>query len=330
MTRRSAINACCGLISAFLLSSVCGFSAEVGVPPWRLPAMSPETKACVECHEANEARGYQPWMEEISMSYIYKDQAASAPICQQWGSSKHYQAHIGCYECHMAQEGERDAFQHEGVWIATIVSPKDCTRCHVQEGGEYNQSHHSKAARILGSLDTPLAEVTEGKGGTLTPKLRKGVSSAAVGGCRQCHGSEVKVLPGGKLDPATWPNSGIGRINPDGSEGSCTACHSRHTFSASQALHPDICRKCHMGPDHAEMEMCYESKRSNASRAFHRWGGDGDYHPPLVCATCHMSALPAQPATKDWAAQPGLPVRHDVGMRIWERCADRRRAEVRP
>ena len=27
-------------------------------------------------------------------------------------------------------------------------------------------------------------------------------------------------------DPATWPNTGIGRINPDGSEGSCTACHS--------------------------------------------------------------------------------------------------------
>ena len=26
------------------------------------------------------------------------------------------------------------------------------------------------------------------------------------------------MLPGGKLDPATWPNSGIGRLNPDGSK----------------------------------------------------------------------------------------------------------------
>ena len=25
------------------------------------------------------------------------------------------------------------------------------------------------------------------------------------------------MLPGGKFDPATWPNTGIGRINPDGS-----------------------------------------------------------------------------------------------------------------
>ena len=31
------------------------------------------------------------------------------------------------------------------------------------------------------------------------------------------------VTSGGKLDPATWPNTGIGRINPDGSEGSCAA-----------------------------------------------------------------------------------------------------------
>ena len=28
------------------------------------------------------------------------------------------------------------------------------------------------------------------------------------------------------MDPKTWPNTGIGRINPDGSEGSCSACHS--------------------------------------------------------------------------------------------------------
>jgi len=35
----------------------------------------------------------------------------------------------------------------------------------------------------------------------------------------------VKVRGDGTLDPATWPNSGIGRINPDGSKGSCSSCH---------------------------------------------------------------------------------------------------------
>ncbi len=313
MTRRSAINTRCGLISALLLSSVCGFATEVRAQAWGLPAMSPETKACVECHKVE-----------------------NTPIFQQWGNSKHYRANVGCYECHMAQEGEPDAFQHEGAWIATIVSPKDCTRCHAKEGAEFAQSHHSKGARILGSLDNTLAEVIEGNRGMVTPAFQKGVSSAAVSGCWQCHGSEVKVLPGGKLDPATWPNTGIGRINPDGSEGSCSACHSRHSFSAFQARHPDNCGKCHMGPDHPQMEIYYESKHGIAFRAFHdklnmesaKWVVGEDYHLAPTCATCHMSATPARPAAKDRAAKPGLPVTHDVGMRIsWN---NRPEISVRP
>ena len=39
-------------------------------------------------------------------------------------------------------------------------------------------------------------------------QIMEGINSAAaVNGCWQCHGSEVKVLEDGKLDPATWPNS---------------------------------------------------------------------------------------------------------------------------
>ncbi len=274
---------------------------EVRAQAFGLPAMSAETKACVECHKSE-----------------------NTPIYQQWGNSKHYRANVGCYECHAAAEGETDAFNHEGYWIATIVSPKDCARCHVQETQEFAHSHHSKGARILGSLDNTLAEVVEGSRGLVTPAFQGGVSAAAVSGCWQCHGSEVKVLPGGKLDPATWPNTGIGRINPDGSEGSCSACHSRHSFSAYQARHPDNCGKCHMGPDHPQMEIYYESKHGIAFRAFKdklnmdsaKWVVGEDYHLAPTCATCHMSATPAKTATKDRAASPGLPVTHDVGMRI--------------
>lgn len=266
-----------------------------------LPAMSAETKACIDCHK----------ME-------------NAPIYQQWGNSKHYRANVGCYECHAAAQGEPDAYDHEGYWIATIVSPKDCSRCHVQEATEFAHSHHSKGARILGSLDNTLAEVIEGNRGFVTPAFQNGNSAAAVSGCWQCHGSEVKVLPGGKLDPATWPNTGIGRINPDGSEGSCSACHSRHSFSAYQARHPDNCGKCHLGPDHPQMEIYYESKHGIAFRAFKdklnmdsaKWVVGEDYHLAPTCATCHMSATPSKPATKDRAARPGMPVTHDVGMRI--------------
>ncbi|MHC4177554.1 MAG: multiheme c-type cytochrome [Planctomycetota bacterium] len=243
---------------------------------------------------------------------------------QQTLSGKHYRANIGCYECHVAQQGEPDALQHEGYWIATIVSPKDCSRCHVKEGEQFARSHHSKGGRILGSLDNILAEIVEGNRGLVTPAFQRGISSAAVSGCWQCHGSEVRVLPGGKLDPATWPNTGIGRINPDGSEGSCSACHSRHSFSVYQARHPDNCGKCPMGPDHPQKEIYDESKHGIAFLAYKdklnmdsaKWVVGGDYHLAPTCATCHMSATPARAATKDRPAMPGMPVTHDVGMRI--------------
>jgi hypothetical protein len=150
------------------------------------------------------------------------------------------------------------------------------------------------------------------------------------------HGSEVKVLEGGKLDPATWPNTGIGRINPDGSEGACSACHSRHSFSAYQARHPDNCGKCHMGPDHPQKEIYYESKHGIAFLAHKdklnmessKWVVGEDYHLAPTCATCHMSATPARPAAKNRAATPAQAVTHDVGMRIsWN---NRPAVSVRP
>ncbi len=209
---------------------------------WGLNEISKESKACLECHQ--------------------KDSPA---IYQQWGASKHYRANVSCYECHAAKEGDADAFKHEGQWIATIVSPKDCARCHQREAQEFADSHHSKAARILGSQDNVLAEVVEGNCGLVTPAFQNGVAASAVMGCWQCHGGEVKVLSGGKLDPATWPNTGIGRLNPDGSEGSCSACHSRHSFSVEQARNPDNCGKCHMGPDHRKSRSI--TNRSMASRS---------------------------------------------------------------
>ena len=251
--------------------------------------ISQKTKDCLECHKQE-----------------------TPVIKQQWGASKHYRANVGCYECHQAEEKDADAFDHYGNMISIIVTPKDCARCHDKEVSEFNASHHSKGARILGSLDNRLAEVVEGNRMMVTPAFPDGVSAAAVNGCWQCHGSEVKVLKDGKLDPATWPNTGIGRINPDGSEGSCSACHSRHKFSVEQARNPENCGKCHMGPDHPQIEIYEESKHGIAFHANkhkmnldnEKWILGEDYNAAPTCATCHMSATPDQDVT------------HDVGMRI--------------
>jgi len=159
-----------------------------------------------------------------------------------------------------------------------------------------------------------------------TPGFPDGNSAAAVNGCWQCHGSQVKVLEDGKLDPATWPNTGIGRINPDGSEGSCSACHSRHSFSSEQARHPDNCGKCHMGPDHPQKEVYYESKHGIAFVAFKdklnmdsaKWIVGEDYSAAPTCSTCHMSATKNQPISHDiglrisWNNRPAISIRPEV------------------
>jgi len=270
----------CAFVLTFCQNVYAGFS---------LKALSEESKDCVECHKEK-----------------------SRALYQMWGDSKHFRANVGCYECHAAEKDDVDAFDHKGYTISIIVSPKDCARCHEKEVTENSKSHHSKGARILGSLDNVLAEVVEGNRGFKTEGFPEGVSAAAANGCWQCHGSQVKVLKDGKLDPATWPNTGIGRINPDGSEGSCTACHSRHKFSVKQAREPSTCGKCHMGPDHPQIEIYNESKHGIAFYANReemnldnsKWVVGEDYHAAPTCATCHMSATPKQDVT------------HDVGMRI--------------
>ncbi len=171
---------------------------------------SKESQACIGCH---------------------KDKAAPLAV-QQWAESKHAINGIGCYECHQAGKDRPDSFEHFGSRISVVVSPKVCGTCHAQETEEFEKSHHSQAGEILGSLDNVLGDVIEGP-------------QAAINGCRKCHGSVVKVVGNGKLDSSTWPNEGIGRINPDGSKGSCSVCHSRHTFSLAIARQPESCGYCY-------------------------------------------------------------------------------------
>ena len=83
-------------------------------------------------------------------------------IYKEWGASKHFRANVGCYECHQTKKTDADLFDHEGFNISIIVSPKDCTRCHPKEVGEFDDGRHSKAGLILGSLDNFLADIVEG------------------------------------------------------------------------------------------------------------------------------------------------------------------------
>ncbi|NUP94757.1 MAG: hydroxylamine oxidoreductase [Planctomycetaceae bacterium] len=299
-------------------------------PHINVPAAS---KACVDCH------------------------LQSTPgLVAHWTGSKHAERGVGCLECHEAQKGEVDGFDHYGPHIATVVTPSDCARCHTEVAAEFGRSHHAKGGNILASLDNFLAEVVEGNRGPIalnspTPGRAfvhaNGMSSANTG-CQQCHGAKVglessdggiltvddfKPGPDGKptnLDAvarivkdqngrpkfasSTWPNTGIGRINLDGSLGSCSACHSRHDFSPRRARQPENCGKCHLGPDHPQKEIYEESKHGVAFRDLlhemnldaDEWVLGKDYTGAPTCASCHMSGN----------VRNGGRITHDPGERI--------------
>jgi hypothetical protein len=140
-------------------------------------------------------------------------------LFHQWAQSKHAENEVMCIDCHGADEGDPDAFVHNKVYVATLVTPNDCGNCHDAESEEVSNSYHATAGEILDSNDAYLAYVAGG-------------SPAVITGCESCHGAKVKIDPESrnKLASESWPNSGIGRLNPDGSKGTCSACHTRHTF----------------------------------------------------------------------------------------------------
>jgi len=295
--------------------------------------VSAKSAACVECHEKSEPG-----------------------IIEHWKGSTHAREGVGCVGCHRAEKGEADGFEHYGVLIHSVVTPRNCARCHEDVVVEFESSHHSKAGNILASLDNFLAETVEGSRVAFSPysptpgKAIENVSgmSSAFSGCQQCHGSivalqstdggtvtvdDLKPGAGGKptnqdavsrikkddkgkplYHPSTWPNTGIGRLNLDGSRGSCSACHSRHDFSPRRARQPENCGKCHLGPDHPQKEIYEESKHGVAYRDLRehmnlnaeKWVLGKDYSQAPTCATCHMSGN----------LKNGGRITHDPGERI--------------
>lgn len=287
------------LATALLLTTTVRATARTA------PTAPASSAACVQCHTKH-----------------------TPGVVAQWGDSRHGQSGVGCLECHQTDAKAKDAFTHYGHTIHTIVTPRDCGQCHDRETTEFGHSHHAQAAGFVGSLDNVLGEIVEGR-------------MAAAQGCQQCHGSTVALLGEARtnagaprLDPATWPNTGIGRVNLDGSKGSCTACHSRHTFSRAMARQPETCGKCHMGPDHPQIEIYNESKHGIAYHTrkdemnlkSDSWVVGRDYSAAPTCATCHMSATPTAGVTHDVGERISWTLRPVVSRKLEE--ADKRRARM--
>jgi len=270
-------------------------TSQIASPPLKeyriVRSVSKDAQECIDCH-AEKSKG----------------------IVADWASSRHAHANISCLDCHIAGPADPDIskehLQYDNTPVSVIVSPKDCSECHPAEAAQYAKSKHANTLELIWKID---------------PWLNHGMNSdiERQTGCFYCHGSIVKVEDG-KFDTGTWPNVGVGRINPDGSRGSCSSCHTRHKFSLSEARKPEACGQCHLGPDHPQVEIYDESKHGaiyhaegdswNWNAAPGKWAPGVDYRTP-TCSVCHMSAVNGVAATHDvterlaWETQAPLTVR---------------------
>jgi len=221
---------------------------------------------------------------------------------------------VDCYKCHKTKEDNslfsRAHLEYDPNPIAIVVTPGVCGGCHPKEMEQYNKSKHANTHEIMWKVDY---------------WLNDGLNNAIerTSGCYACHGTVVEVDEGRPV-AGTWPNVGVGRINPDGTLGSCSSCHTRHSFSVMEARKPEACDSCHLGPDHPQIEIYNESKHGtiyhaegdswNWSTDDGLWKAGRDFRAP-TCSTCHMSQAGNVPKTHDvterlsWETQAPLTVR---------------------
>jgi hydroxylamine dehydrogenase len=303
------------------------------------PKLSDETKDCINCHETVTPGIVADWRTSLHSHNSFTD-AAAKPDLERRVSGTDVPTGlkdlvVGCYECHgLNSDKHKDNFEHFGYNINIIVSPNDCAVCHKNEAEKYQQSKKAHALENLKNnpvfftlVNTILGvkEVTDNKIKTLEASHFTRNET-----CFACHGTEITVE--GKKKVSTdlgdieipvlkdWPNQGVGRINPDGSLGSCTACHPRHSFSIQIAREPQTCEQCHLEPDVPAYNIYEESKHGNIYESKkEKWNWEDvpwklgtDFTAP-TCAVCHNSLIVN--STGDVIAKRT----HDFGSRLWVR-----------
>jgi len=269
-----------GLVAVILVLGLSLIVLAVGrstapTAPGEVDALASSTDECVTCHR-NTTPG----------------------IVGQYGHSTMAAANVKCQDCHEVKSDYPGAVEHEGAWVLPQPTTAICERCHTQEAAQFNQSRHGLPAyvAVVGSQDLPpelLAVYQAIPEGSFAPDKQRNIIAQMEGpeitrfACENCHN--------------------VGKPAADNSVGQCQKCHQRHEFSLEQARKPETCNNCHIGPDHPQWEIYFESKHGIA----YATGGDDwsweaepgtltvkDFPAP-TCATCHFSGFGGTGTTHD-------------------------------
>lgn len=228
-------------------------------------------------------------------------------IVQQFSESTMARSGVRCSDCHVVDRSNPMGIEHEGFFITTSPTPKQCAKCHPAETKQFDHSRHAGPAWVAltgledfnpsqQKLIEKIPEVNRDAAGIITASRNSifdmegpSVTKAA---CETCHS--------------------IGKPNADGSIGNCNKCHLRHEFSIEQVRKPEVCGQCHLGPDHPQEEIYRESAHGVMYQTDgSKWNWSQKTGrlttkdmPAPTCATCHMSGFGNQATT------------HDVGQRL--------------
>ncbi|MGA8263040.1 MAG: multiheme c-type cytochrome [Ignavibacteriaceae bacterium] len=251
--------------------------------------------------------------DTTTVSYGGSDKCASChkrvtpDIVNQFAASAMAKAGVKCEDCHVVKKDNPLGKDHEGFFITSTPTPKNCAKCHPAETKQFDHSRHGAPAWIaLSGLDDFSAE--QKKVVDDIPEANRGPN-----GIITATRNSLFEIEGPNVTPAACKTChSIGKPNKDGSIGNCNKCHLRHEFSLSQVRKPEICGQCHLGPDHPQSEIYEESAHGVM---YHTQGDKWNWDqkpgrltvkdmPAPTCATCHMSGFGNQGTT------------HDVGQRL--------------
>ncbi|UCD71459.1 MAG: hydroxylamine oxidase [Syntrophobacterales bacterium] len=279
--------------------------------------ISEVTEECISCHTSVSPGIVAGWRKSrharITPMEAIKEPKLERRVSAEDVPRELAQNVVGCAECHsMNPEKHKDNFEHEGYQAHIVVTPEDCATCHPTEAKQYSQNLMSHAYGnlknnpVYHSLSDAVNAIQSLE--DMKTTVRPPDPKTEADSCYYCHGTAVEVT--GKKSRETimdemvfpvlsgWPNQGVGRLNPDGSMGSCAACHTRHAFSVEMARKPHTCAECHKGPDAPAYKIYEVSKHGNIYSSLGKgwefkavpWMVGRDFTAP-TCASCHVSLL---------------------------------------
>ena len=186
----------------------------------------------------------------------------------EWERSRHARLDVAAWTATGREKASRTPGSTRAPGSRRWSRPRTARSATTRKHKEFTRSHHAKAGEILASLDNVLAEKVAGMPGNIAD---------AVNGCWQCHGAIVKFKRDAQgADPPRRPGGQAGDrsrhlaeqrhrpAQPRRLEGLVPRLPLAASFEAKLSRSPENCGKCHMGPDHPQIEIYNESKHGIA------------------------------------------------------------------